>query len=157
MTTKNKTEIYSVEIERHPQTGQVIRELWRNAAGKIDRPNDQPAEIKYSKVTGKPTLMVWLRNGLPHRDGDRPSLVRYDEISGNLTAEGYCKNGAPHRELNRPSGISVTSDGTVYQRMFHVAGQLHRTDGPAQEFFDRKTGEPTAAHYWLNDEPVDPF
>ena len=64
--------------------------------------------------------------------------------------EHYAIMGVEHRDGNQPSHIERNADGRIIERHFRVHGELHRTDGPALELYDRDSGALIQQEYWVN-------
>jgi hypothetical protein len=148
---------YAVEIEIDDRFGAVVREVWRNSKGQIDRLGDLPAVTRYCPVTGLKTELIWYRNQKIHRGSDLPAILRYDAETGLEVVRGYRTHHLPDRGENKPSALYHSPEGKLLQRSFSVAGRKHRTDGPALEVFDEKSGNLEHQEFWLAGKPVDPF
>lgn len=137
--------------------GNLIRETTRNQEGDLDRLGDQPAVIDYCPQTGKARRWEWWRNSMPHRDGDEPAILEIDPRTGQERARAYWKDGQPHSAENRFTSVRYAEDGSLLRRSFFVSGQLHRTDGPAEEYYNEETGALEAVEFWLDGIEVEPF
>lgn len=157
MAIDTRSANYEVECVLNGETGNVIREIWRNEQGDIDRLGDQPAWVEYCPITGNVTRQSWWRANEPHRDGDKPAKLGFDPETGAETSRAYWKNGQPHRDEGLPAWITQSNDGMILARHFAVCGRRHRADGPAVEKFDAKSGELVETEYWVDDRVVDPF
>ncbi|WP_297339518.1 hypothetical protein [Pseudophaeobacter sp.] len=157
MTIEGSIVQYTVDVEIDENSNQVIRETWRNQDGEIDRLNDAPAVTNYCPISGKPVRLKWMRNNQIHRDGDKPAIMRFDPDTGAEIVRGYWKDGKAHRPENQPQATYRSPEGSIVRRGFFVAGMRHRTDGPAIEQFDEKTGAPKRVEFWLDNLRVEPF
>ena len=82
--------------------------------GLLHRDGDKPAEI-YANGS-----LAWYKNDLVHREGDKPADINSD---GDLL---WSKNGYWHRDGDKPARIEAT--GSL---QWCKNGELHRVRGPA--------------------------
>ena len=88
---------------------------------------DGPAMIVQFNRGG--TWLKWFRFGQRHReDGPAAKTIHADGTVGN---QCWYINGIRHNLSGGPTVILTYCTGEVYKKEWHVAGQLHRENGPA--------------------------
>lgn len=141
---------YTVKFIRDIQTGNILRETWLDSSGEPGTPDDRPSEILYCDKTWQPERLVWVKNNMLHRPNDKPAVVKICTVSGTQIELQYWQGNLKHRDKNKPSFIKRDSKGKLLEQHFYYRGNRHRTNGPAVELYNPKTGELLEAQYWVN-------
>ena len=81
--------------------------------------------------------LIWLKNGLRHRDGDKPAYIG---VNGNL---GWYQNGELHRDGDKPAVIGRDGDLIWYKN-----GQRHRICGPSRIYASGRL------KWWINGKDI---
>ncbi|MBM1556245.1 hypothetical protein JQV19_06225 [Sulfitobacter mediterraneus] len=124
--TKIIEEVYSVKVEKDPESGAVISQTWFNQKGKQENLNG-PSHIEFDISTGEPIVQQWMVDGDYHRD-EREGPARISKIPG----DGYRTDE------------------------FCWKGERHRMAGPATIAYVEETGEILKAEYFNNGREYDP-
>lgn len=151
MTRELERATYTVEVGYDPDTGNLVREHWRNEEGNFDRPGDLPALIGYVPETGEVYFTEWQNGHGQHRDDDRPAVVEKDKSTGVEVEVQYWIMGHQHRDGDQPAGISRTPDGRIRSLVYWKHGRLDRDPnlGPAIIDYDPSTGEIIHQEFWV--------
>lgn len=152
VTIELQTKTFSVEVDIDPADGKIHEERWRDETGAYNRPGDLPAIIEYCAKSGLPSYMRWFNGQGCHRENDMPSVVLLDLETDTELALDYFILGKQHREGDKPASILKTPEGKFEQESYWKYGKCHRDPelGPAQIFYDIKTGEIARTEYWVN-------
>jgi len=139
---------YNVRFDFCKETGKVVKEVWRNSAGQLDRPNGEPALQQFSEKTGNLIHAQWYRDGNLDRTGDMPAEIVVSEETNVVIAESYIRAGRGHRDDGKPALIRRAENGKVYEMRYKQHGDLHRSEGGAVERYDPTSGALIEAEFW---------
>ena len=151
---KKILEEYNVSIQRDADTGQILREDWKNKEGVHEHPQKGcPAQRQFDSETGKLVFQVFFKGGEAHRDGDKPAIMGFDPCTDMLVGEVYCINGIEHRE-NGPAHIKRdAATGKTTFELWKQHGEDHRTGGkPASIHRDPATNVIYIEQYYVHDK-----
>ena len=119
-------EIYTIEVGRDSETGLPRWQVIRLDDKLHSPPDGRPAQIVFDDH-GRPTEMGWFHENLYHRTTG-PALVKVNPSNGICVYEEHRVFGKSHRSWSEPALICRDAD----------------------------TGETIAAHYFVDDQEVDP-
>lgn len=121
--TKTYNITYSVSVEVDSETGQMVKQVWRDSRGILNFPFG-PAILAFDPENGNLIEERWMKNGETSRlPSEGPASIYYDPETGVAHSESY-----------------------------FAEGELHRVGGPAKIRRDRKTGAIIEQSYYLYDK-----
>lgn len=163
---QTRKQVHSVEQLFETRFGELLREVWANRKGLLDR-SDGPAVIEYHPDTHVSALNLWYRNGLLHRE--RGAAIEEFDRRGRIRKQAWYKNDVCGRNDSRlkpgsfryksPGPALIEYDVETQKRVYEEwrtlpDGKLHRRDGPAVIERDPVTGVVTKATWYASGREI---
>lgn len=123
-------------------------ERWYDEHNRYHRDGDKPAVVRKT-IQGRVLSEEYYCHGKLHREV-LAAVVMYDVITGKVIKTQWANDGHPHRDDSRLPTDLYYCNGELARAEWHNKDhKLHRTDGPAVEFYNVSM-ELRTVQYWIN-------
>ena len=120
----NIEELYSVKVERNPESGAVISQTWFNQDG-VEESVLGPSRTEYDQTNGQACHMHWKVDGKLHRpEHEGPAVIKIN-FSDQTKTQEFRKNGALHRMSGPAIIISCERSGQVLSTRYFTEGRYY--------------------------------
>lgn len=127
--TDKVEEVYSVKIEKDPESSAVISQTWLNEKGEEESPVG-PSHTEYDITSGEAIVKRWMIRGEYHRD-EREGPARTSKLPGeNFRTDEFCWRGQRHRMAGPAVVAYVEETAEILKAQYFDHGRLYDPTTP---------------------------